>query len=108
VLGSEFADTLVVSPAMVDAALTRAAEGASKTHYHVVEIFLPVAGPTNSPKDAEVKKQIEDIRTQAATGKAPFRNLAQQYSRAPSAAAGGGMGWVYDGQLAPDLNAAVA
>ena len=108
VLGSEFADTLVVSPAMVDEALKRAAEGASKTHYHVVEIFLPVDGPTNSPKDAEVKKQIEDIRTQAATGKAPFRNLAQQYSRDPSAAAGGDMGWVYDGQLDPDLNAAVA
>lgn len=105
VLMSEFSDSLVASPAMVADALQRAAEGANKTHYHIVEIFLPVDNPA---KDAEIKKQIEDIRAQAASGKAPFRNLAQQYSRDPSAAAGGDMGWVYDGQLDPDLNAAVA
>ncbi|MBV9549213.1 MAG: SurA N-terminal domain-containing protein, partial [Alphaproteobacteria bacterium] len=73
VIISEFVDQIVVSPAMVDDALRRDAEGASKTHYHVMEIFLPVDSPD---KDAAVKKQIEDIESQIRSGKAPFRNLA--------------------------------
>lgn len=104
VVGSEFSDQVVVTPAMIDDALRRAAEGASKTHYHVLEIFLPVDSPD---KDATVKKQIEDIDEQIHKG-APFRNLAQQFSRNPSAAAGGDMGWIYDGQLDPALNAELA
>jgi peptidyl-prolyl cis-trans isomerase SurA len=104
VIGSEFADQVVVTPAMIDDALRRAAEGANKTHYHVMEIFLPVDNPD---KDAAVKAQIEDIAAQIHKG-APFRNLAQQFSRNPSAAKGGDMGWVYDGQLDPALNAALA
>jgi peptidyl-prolyl cis-trans isomerase SurA len=103
VLMARFQDDVVATPAMVDDALRRATEGAGKTHYHVVEIFLPVDNPD---KDAEVKKQIEDIETKIRAG-APFRNLAQQFSRNPSAAAGGDMGWIYDGQLDPDLNDAL-
>lgn len=105
VLMGEFGDSVVASPAMVKDALRRAAEGATKTHYHVIEIFLPVDSPE---KNDEVKKQIEDIENKIRTQQAPFRNLAQQYSRNPSAAAGGDMGWIYDGQLDPDLNAALA
>ena len=101
---TQFADSVIATPAMVEDALRRAAEGANKTHYHVVEIFLPVDSPE---KDAEVKKQIEDIEAKIRAG-APFRNLAQQYSRNPSAAVGGDMGWIYDGQLDPDLNATLA
>jgi peptidyl-prolyl cis-trans isomerase SurA len=104
VIGSEFADQVVVTPAMIDDALRRAAEGANRTHYHVMEIFLPVDSPD---KNAAVKTQIEDIAAQVRKG-APFRNLAQQFSRNPSAAKGGDMGWVYDGQLEPALNAALA
>jgi peptidyl-prolyl cis-trans isomerase SurA len=104
VLYSEFSDQVVSTPAMVDDALRRAAEGANKTHYHVMEIFLPVDNPD---KDAEVEKQMEEIETKIRGQQAPFRNLAQQYSRNPSAAAGGDMGWVYDGQLDPVLNAAL-
>lgn len=104
VLMTQFADSVIATPAMVEDALRRAAEGANKTHYHVVEIFLPVDSPE---KDAEVKKQIEDIEAKIRAG-APFRNLAQQYSRNPSAAVGGDMGWIYDGQLDPDINAALA
>jgi len=103
VLMARFGDEVVATPAMVNDALRRATEGASKTHYHVVEIFLPVDNPD---KDAEVKKQIEDIEAKIHAG-APFRNLAQQFSRNPSAAMGGDMGWIYDGQLDPDLNAAL-
>jgi peptidyl-prolyl cis-trans isomerase SurA len=104
VVGSEFADDVVVTPAMIADALRREGEGASKTHYRVMEIFLPVDSPD---KDAEVKKQIDELDAKIRAG-TPFRNVAAQYSRDPSAAAGGDMGWVYDGQLDPDINAALA
>ena len=104
VIYSEFSDTVLVTPAMIDDALRREAEGASKTHYHVMEIFLQMDSPD---KDAEVKKQIDDLDAKIRGGQ-PFRNIAQQYSHNPSAAAGGDIGWVYDGQLDPDLNAALA
>ncbi len=102
---SEFADEIVVTPAMEEDAMRRDIEGATKAHYHAMEIFLPVDSPD---KDAEVKKQIEELDAKIRSGSALFRNLAQQYSRDPSAAAGGDVGWVYDGQLDPDLNAALA
>jgi peptidyl-prolyl cis-trans isomerase SurA len=105
---SEFGDNVVVTPAMVDDTMRRDIEGANKTHYRVMEIFLPVDNSGDAAKDAEVKKQIEDINAKIRSGTVLFRNLAQQYSRDPSAAAGGDIGWVYDGQLDPDLNAALA
>ncbi len=105
---SEFGDNVVVTPAMVDDTMRRDSEGASKTHYRVMEIYLPVDNLGDAAKDAEVKKQIDDINAKVRAGNVLFRNLAQQYSRDPSAAAGGDIGWVYDGQLDPDLNAALA
>ena len=41
-------------------------------------------------------------------GGTPFPALARQFSQSPSAATGGDMGWIYDGQLAPELNADLA
>src|SRR5262249_18318265 len=64
--------------------------------------------PVDSPEqDAGVKKSIEDIESQIRGG-APLASVARQYSRNPSAAAGGDIGWVYDGQLAPELNDALS
>ena len=39
---------------------------------------------------------------------APFSVAARQLSQSPSAAEGGDIGWVTDGQLAPELNAPLA
>ncbi|MGH6828423.1 MAG: peptidylprolyl isomerase, partial [Rhizomicrobium sp.] len=36
-----------------------------------------------------------------------FAMIAHQFSQSPSAAAGGDIGWVHDGQLAPELSAAL-
>jgi peptidyl-prolyl cis-trans isomerase SurA len=102
---AEFQDAVVVTPAMIAEERRRAAEGANKTHYHVSEIFLQVDSPD---KDAEVKKQLEDIENKIRKEGASFRELAQQFSRNPSAAMGGEIGWVYDGQLDPALNSELA
>jgi peptidyl-prolyl cis-trans isomerase SurA len=99
----EYADHVNISPEMVSAEMAKNAEGANKAHFHLLEIFLPVDNPE---KEAKVKKDAEDIINQLHQG-APFAAVARQFSQHPTAATGGDFGWVYDGQLAPELNAAI-
>src|SRR4029077_1372481 len=92
-----------LSPQMIDAEMARNAESANRPHYHVLEIFLPVDNPELDPK---VKKDAEEVENQLHQG-APFPVVARQFSQHPSAATGGDMGWINDGQLAPELNVAL-
>lgn len=100
----EYGDRVNVTPEMVTAELQRHAEGANKPHYRVMEIFLPVDNPE---QDAKVKKDAEEILKQLQQG-APFSMVARQFSQHPTAATNGDMGWINDGQLAPELNSALA
>ncbi|MBV9331253.1 MAG: peptidylprolyl isomerase [Alphaproteobacteria bacterium] len=101
VVEEEFQDRINISDADVDAEMTRLAEGKDKAHFLVSEIFLAVDTPD---QDAKVQKNIQDLSGQLQSG-APFQVMARQFSQSPSAASGGDIGWVYDGQLAPELNA---
>ena len=69
-----------------------------------MEIFLPVDNPE---QDAKVKKDAEEVENQLHQG-APFPMVARQFSQHPTAATGGDMGWINEGQLAPELNTALA
>ncbi len=100
----EYGDQVNISPEMVKAELQRYAEGANKPHFHVLEIFLPVDNPE---QDAKVKKDAEDIVNQLHQG-APFAMVARQFSQHPTAVTGGDIGWVHQGQLAPELDREVA
>jgi peptidyl-prolyl cis-trans isomerase SurA len=100
----EYGDRVNITPEMVAAELARYAEGANKPHFHVMEIFLPVDNPE---QDAKVKKDALEVETQLHQG-APFPVVARQFSQHPSAATGGDMGWINEGQLAPELNTALA
>ncbi|HEX4028149.1 MAG TPA: peptidylprolyl isomerase [Rhizomicrobium sp.] len=100
----EYGDDVNITPATVDAELARYAEGANKPHYHVLEIFLPVDNPEQNDK---VKKDAEEVEHQLHQG-APFPVVARQFSQHPTAATGGDMGWVNTGQLAPELDSALA
>lgn len=100
----EYSDRVNVSPEMIDAEMARNAESANRPHYRVLEIFLPVDNPELDPK---VKKDAEEVETQLKQG-APFPMVARQFSQHPSAATGGDMGWINEGQLAPELNVALA
>jgi len=99
----EYSDRVNITPEMIDAEIARYAEGANKPHYRVLEIFLPVDNPE---QDAKVKKDAQEVEAQLHQG-APFPVVARQFSQHPSAATGGDMGWINDGQLAPELNAAL-
>jgi peptidyl-prolyl cis-trans isomerase SurA len=100
-VNDEYGDRVNVTPEMVDAEMTRNAEGANKPHYHVMEVFLPVDNPE---QDTKVRKDAEEVLNQLHQG-APFPTVARQFSQHPTAATGGDMGWVHEGQLAPELNA---
>jgi peptidyl-prolyl cis-trans isomerase SurA len=100
----EYGDQVNVTPDMVGAELQRYAESANKPHFHVLEIFLPVENPEQNEK---VKKDAEEVLNQLHQG-APFAVVARQFSQHPTAATGGDMGWIHEGQLAPELNAALA
>jgi peptidyl-prolyl cis-trans isomerase SurA len=100
----EYADDVTVTPAMVNDEMRRYAETANKPHFHVLEIFLPVDSPDQNDK---VKKDAEEVERQLHEG-AAFPNVARQFSQHPSAATGGDMGWISQGQLAPELDAALS
>ncbi|MGE5547910.1 MAG: peptidylprolyl isomerase [Solirubrobacterales bacterium] len=71
--------------------------------YLVFEIFLPVDAPS---QEEAMKSLGERLLDQLRSG-APFQALAQQFSRSPSAATGGAMGWISEGMLDDDLMAAL-
>ena len=99
----QYADLVNISPAQVDAEMRRFSEGASKPHFLVNEIFLPV---TNPNQDAKVLQDAQGMVDQLKSG-AQFSALAHQYSQNPAAAQGGSIGWVHEGQLSTELNAAL-
>jgi len=99
----EYGDRVNITDADVTDELKRIADGANKPHYLVAEIFL---GIDNPEQEERIHKAADDLETQIQNG-APFQSIARQFSQSPSAAAGGDIGWVHDGQLAPELNAAL-
>lgn len=102
-VSQEYQDRINISPAEVDAELSRYAEGADKPHYLVSEIFFTVDNPD---KDAEALKTAQSVEEQLKSG-GNFALVARQFSQSPSAASGGDIGWVHEGQLATELNAAL-
>jgi peptidyl-prolyl cis-trans isomerase SurA len=99
----EYSSRVNISPAQIDAEYQRYADGANKPHFLVNEIFLPV---TNPEQDAKVLKDAQNIHDQIQAG-ASFGAVAHQFSQNPAAAMGGAIGEVHEGQLAPELNAAL-
>lgn len=102
-VSARYAGRINISPETVDAEMARIKEGANKTHFMVSEIFLPVDNPD---LDGKVLKDAQSLEAQLKAG-ASFPAVARQFSQSPSAAEGGEIGVVYDGQLAPELNNAL-
>ena len=96
-------DRVHVSQLDVDDELARLKRGADKPHYLVSEIFQAVDTPE---QDAKVKKDMESLKAQLDAG-APFGAVARQLSQNPTAAQGGDIGVVQEGQLPPELDRAL-
>ena len=69
----------------------------------ISEIFLPLDNPE---QEEEVRSTALNLIQQMQRG-TNFAAIAQQFSKTASAASGGDIGWVQDGQLEPELEEAV-
>ncbi len=87
----------------VDQFLTRLISSANTPQYLVSEIFLEVPSPDQEQRIAQGAMQLIAQMQQGV----PFNLVAQQFSQNASAAQGGDLGWVQDGELAPELNEAL-
>lgn len=95
-----------IGDAEIDAAIARAQqqgiklpEGMPSYQYHVQHILIK--------DDTEAsRKLVNQLQTQARSG-ASFAQLARQYSQDGSAAQGGDLGWISEGQTVAPFEAAV-
>jgi peptidyl-prolyl cis-trans isomerase SurA len=91
-----------VSELRVDEMLDRIKASLDKPQYNLAEIFLfapDAASRTNAMATAETL--IQQIN-----GGGDFSAIAQQFSAAPSASTGGELGWMSQGDMRPEIEAA--
>jgi peptidyl-prolyl cis-trans isomerase SurA len=88
----------------IDEALARLKSNAGKPQYLAAEIFLAVDTPDQEAAvHANADKLVEQLRQGG-----NFALAARQFSQSAGAATGGDLGWVQQGQLPPDQEAALA
>lgn len=92
-----------VSEQQIDDAMARLKQGADKPQFLVSEIYLAVDKPED---ENSVRASAERIAQQTQQGVA-FQTAASQFSQSPSAASGGDIGWVLEGQLPDDVDHAL-
>lgn len=95
-----YGDQINITPEDVDAELKNVAATANRAHYQVAEIFQSVDNPD---QDSKVLKDMQELHDEIQQG-APFQAVARQFSQNPTAAEGGDLGWMADGQLPKELN----
>lgn len=92
-----------VSEQQIDDAMARLKEGADKPQFLVSEIYLAVDKPED---ETSVRASAERIAQQTQQG-VTFQTVASQFSQSPSAASGGDIGWVLEGQLPDEVDHAL-
>ncbi|MEM8615998.1 MAG: peptidylprolyl isomerase [Pseudomonadota bacterium] len=100
IMGGLYGSRIRISDNQIRDQLSRMRAAAAQEQYQVGEIFL--FAPTDADKQ-EAQVAAASIREQLVAG-APFQVAAQRFSSAPTAAAGGDMGWVTTDTLDPALH----
>jgi len=88
----------------VDEELRRLEANRNQPQSRLAEIFLSVDSPD---EERSVRSNAERLISQIKSG-AKFSEIARSFSESATAAVGGDLGWVYPGQLDPEIDAAVA
>jgi peptidyl-prolyl cis-trans isomerase SurA len=102
-VGGRFQSRARVSKGAVDAAMRQLSEAASKKQYLIGEIYIEAARVGGQQAAMSGATQLVQQMVQGA----PFQNVAQQFSAAPSAARGGDAGWIVAGAVNPTLQEAM-
>lgn len=93
-----------ISDAQIDETLNRLTANASKPRYRVAEIYIEATPDIGGMEGAMEGANAMITQLQ---GGAPFPLLAQQFSSAASAARGGDVGEVGEGELRPEVDAVI-
>jgi peptidyl-prolyl cis-trans isomerase SurA len=101
VVAARYGTDVLVNEEQVDEAMERLKQGADKPQFLVSEIFIAVDRPED---ETSVQASATQIAEQLKQG-APFGTVASQFSQSPSAADGGDIGWVVQGQLSEEVDA---
>jgi peptidyl-prolyl cis-trans isomerase SurA len=104
VVGARYGTDVIINDQQVTEAMERLKAGADKPQFLVSEIFIAVDRPEDETMVAASATQIADQLKQGA----PFATVASQFSQSPSAADGGDIGWVVQGQLSEELDGALS
>ena len=104
VVGARYGTDVLINDQQVSEAMERLKAGADKPQFLVSEIFIAVDRPEDETTVSASAKQIADQLKQGA----PFATVASQFSQSPSAADGGDIGWVVQGQLSEELDGSLS
>ena len=103
-VNKKFRFRISISEEEIDDVINDIRESKGKPEYLTSEIFLPVSNPNKADEIlGNANRLIEQI-----VGGANFDALARNYSQTASAAVGGDLGWVRQGQLLKKLDAALS
>lgn len=100
---AQFGSQVEISQEQVDLVMGRLQAARGKPEHLAWEIYLPVENPS---LDGRVRQEALELIDQLRQG-AAFPALARQFSQSPSAAKGGLLGWVRQGELDPALEQAL-
>lgn len=97
---AQFLPSIRLSDQEIDDILKEEEARRGQPEYQVSEIYLPFGSAAGTGDAAELADRlIGQIR-----GGAPFAAVARNFSQSPTAAVGGSLGWVRQGELAPALD----
>ena len=88
----------------IDEALAQLEANRGRPEYRVAEIFLAVE---SREQESEVRAAAESLFEQLKAG-AKFDQIASQFSQSATAAVGGDIGWVLEGELPDEIEAVLA
>ena len=88
----------------IDEALAQLEANRGRPEFRVAEIFLAVE---SSEQESEVRAAAESLFEQLKAG-AKFDQIASQFSQSATAAVGGDIGWVLEGELPSEIEAVLA
>src|SRR6185503_4443694 len=100
---ARYGTDILINDQDVDEAMTRLRQGADKPQFLLSEIYI---GVDRSEDEIKVRSGAEQFVQQIMQG-VSFQTVASQFSQSPSAAEGGDIGWVVQGQLAEELDHAI-
>lgn len=85
----------------IDAKFEQMQDDIGQIEYEAFEIFLPVLSES---QELEIRKQAQGLVQDIKFNGANFTEVAARASKSPTAAQGGALGWVKEGQLSKEID----